>query len=159
MNFEVERFGMGLDSTLSRVWNIPNGKRIPLCWGLEDERRATKVFGETCIPTGTYEMGLRQYGRFHDKYSSRYADMHKGVIELLNVPGFSDILWHIGNDDEDTAGCLLLGSLPIIVTEGVGEFTVARSAIAYTRVYPQIAGPLSEGERCVVTYQERQPFD
>lgn len=158
MNFEVERFGMGLDSTLSRVWNITDGNRIPLCWGLEDERRETKVFAETCIPVGTYEMALRQYGKFHDKYSGRYPDIHKGTIELIDVKGFSDILWHIGNDDEDTGGCLLLGSIPIIVTDGAGEFTVGRSADAYKKVYPQIANPLSEGERCLVTYLERQAY-
>jgi hypothetical protein len=84
--------------------------------------------------------------------------MHKGVIEVLAVPGFTDILWHIGNDDEDTMGCLLLGLIPIIVTDGPGEFTVGRSADAYKLVYPQVANPLSDGERCVVTYLDRQPL-
>ncbi len=151
-SYEVERMGLGLDSTLSRLWNITDGNRIPLAWCCEDERRDTKVFAETAIPTGTYELGLRTYGKFYDKYSSRYG--HSGVIEVLNVPGFTDILWHIGNDDEDTMGCLLIGSIPIIDADG--EFTVGRSADAYKRVYPLVASPLSEGERCVVTYTERK---
>ncbi len=145
--------GFGLDSTLSRIWNTTAG-RTPLEWGCEDERRETKVFAETCIPAKTYELGLRTYGKFYDKYKSRYG--HAGVIEVLNVPGFTDILWHIGNDDEDTMGCLLIGSIPIIVPGGAGEFTVGRSADAYQRIYPIVAGPLEAGERCVVTYMERK---
>lgn len=154
VSFEVERFAFGNDSTLSRLWNITDG-RVPLAWCCEDERRETKVFAETAIPLGTYELALRTYGRFYEKYKNRYG--HEGAIEVLNVPGFTDILWHIGNDDEDTMGCLLIGSIPIIVPQGGGEFTVGRSADAYQRIYPMVAGPLSEGERCVVTYLERKP--
>lgn len=154
MNLEVERLGYGLDSTLSRLWNITDGARVPLAWCIEDERRETKVFAETAIPTGTYELALRTYGKFYDKYSSRYG--HAGAIEVLNVTGFTDILWHIGNDDDDTMGCLLIGTIPIIDTDG--EFTVARSADAYKRVYPIVGGALEAGERVVVTYLERQPY-
>ena len=155
-SYEVERFGFGIDSTLSRLWNITDGGRIPLAWCCEDERRDTKVFAETCIPLGTYELGIRTYGRFYDKYKSRYG--HDGVIEVLNVPDFTDILWHIGNDDQDTAGCLLIGSIPILVPDGGGDFTVGRSADAYRRIYPMVSGPIIEGERSVVTYLERRPY-
>ena len=29
---------------------------------------------------------------------------------LMNVPGFEYILWHTGNTDESTSGCLILGN-------------------------------------------------
>ena len=157
VSFEVDRFGFGNDSTLSRLWNITDGARIALAWSLEDERREEKVFAETCIPVGTYELALRTHGGFHDRYKRRFPDMHIGMIEVTSVLGFSDILWHVGNDDEDTAGCLLLGTTPVIVSEGGGDFTVARSVDAYKKVYPTVSGPLSEGETCVVTYMERKP--
>lgn len=159
MNFEVSRFGLGLDSTLSRVSDITDGGNNALCWGLEDERRETKVFAETCIPTGTYEMVLRTFGGFHDRYARKFGSLHKGMVWLRStdggeVPGFTDILWHCGNDDDDTGGCLLLGSTPFILPHG--EFTIGESVKAYKRVYPLIANPLSDGVRCFVTYLERQ---
>lgn len=158
VSYLVERFGMGRDATLSRVWNITDGNEIPLCWGLEDERRETKVVGETCIPVGTYELRLRTHGGFHNRYRTRFPDMHVGMIEVVGVPGFTDILWHIGNTEKDTAGCLLLGSIPVIVPEGGGDFTVARSTDAYRKVYPQVSGALVEGVKVTATYTERKPY-
>lgn len=157
VSFQVERFGFGRDSTLSRVANITDGTERFLCWGLEDERRETKVFAKTCIPVGTYELQLRTHGGFHDRYRKRFPEMHVGMIEVVGVPGFTDILWHIGNTDEDTAGCLLVGAVPIIVPEGAGEFEVARSTNAYKKLYPQVSGPLVEGVKVAVTYTERRP--
>ena len=158
-SYEVERLGFGIDSTLSRFWNITDGGRIALCWGIEDERRETKVFAETCIPTGTYELALRTHGGFHERYKLRFPDMHIGMIQVMGVPNFSDILLHIGNDEGDTAGCYCVGLVPVIIGEGGGDFEVGRSTDAYRKIYPMITTPLAEGERCVVTYLERRPYE
>ena len=79
---------------------------------LEDQPQTKKIFGETRIPAGTYELELRTEGTTHEKYLRRFPEFHKGMIHLLNVPNFKYILYHIGNKDDDTAGCMLAGSYP-----------------------------------------------
>lgn len=51
-----------------------------------------------CIPAGTYELALRA--------SPRLGYVTPWVKE---VPGFEDILIHIGNYPKDTEGCTLVG--------------------------------------------------
>jgi len=107
-----------------------------LCFCLEDEQRAVKVFGETCIPNGRYRLKLRNWGANHEKYALKYPLMHEGMIEITNVPGFTDILIHQGNTDGDTLGCVLVGTT---VTENrFRNGVLANSAIAYERIYPII---------------------
>ena len=37
-----------------------------------------KVYGETRIPAGTYKLKLRTEGGYHQKYSKRFPDIHRG---------------------------------------------------------------------------------
>ena len=87
--------------TLS-VWI--GGKWFPLCYTLEDEIRDLgingkgKVFAETAIPAGRYQVIL--------SYSKHFG---KILPEVLNVPFFGGIRIHSGNTDDDTEGCILVG--------------------------------------------------
>lgn len=110
MELEVLRFSSQKDSTNGLLFNITDGKREFICYTLEDEHREKKVKHDTRIPQGTYKITLRTWGGFHSKYSRRFADVHIGMLEIANVPGFTDILIHGGNTDEDTSGCLLVGN-------------------------------------------------
>ena len=107
MKYEVLRISSGKDSTSGMLFEINNGKRTFLAYTLEDEQRDVKVWGETRIPAGTYKLELRTEGGFHTRYSGKYGAMHKGMIHVQDVPGFEYILWHTGNTDEHTAGCLI----------------------------------------------------
>ena len=108
MKLEVIRFNKGKDSTNGILFDVTNERKF-LCYTLEDESRTKKVYKETCIPEGEYCLGFRTVGGFDAKYAHRFADIHVGMLEILNVPNFTHILIHCGNTDEDTAGCLLLG--------------------------------------------------
>lgn len=66
------------------------------CCTLEPAQKGNKV-SISSIPTGQY---ICQRYR-----SSRY----KNTFEVLNVTGRSNILFHAGNIDDNTAGCILLG--------------------------------------------------
>ena len=120
MEIVVDRFVADDDTTVSRV-NV-DGQFV--CFGLEDEFREEKVAKETRIPSGTYDVRLRTEGVHHSKYSNRFEDIHKGMLHIQNVPNFTFILIHCGNTDEDTDGCLLVGSQAL--TEP-GEMRVTQS--------------------------------
>lgn len=103
---------------------------------LEDEYRENKVWGERRIPAGIYPLALRKEGGFHLDYAKKYPDIHKGMIEIRNVPDFKFILYHIGNTDKDTAGCLLVGDLAN--NNQVVRGNIQQSTIAYKRTYPKL---------------------
>ena len=52
----------------------------------------------SCIPEGNYTIKRHQSPRFGETF----------IVQ--NVPGRSHILFHAGNTDEDTLGCILVGS-------------------------------------------------
>lgn len=80
----------------------------PECFVLEDRDRGLndvmplskinelKVYGETAIPYGRYEIDITLSARFK-----------KQLPILLNVKGYEGIRIHTGNTDVDTHGCLL----------------------------------------------------
>lgn len=74
------------------------------CDTLEDPVRDLKVDGtgkepgKTAIPAGTYSVALG--------YSPKFR---RELPRLQDVPFFSGILIHRGNDAEDTSGCILVG--------------------------------------------------
>lgn len=121
-----------------------------LCYTLEDEKRAVKVWGETRIPAGKYDILLRTWGGHDTRYSKKFA-FHKGMLQLKNVPGFTAILIHIGNTEKDTAGCILVGSK---VNTQNGRFSLLRSTDAYTTIYPNIANALERGETVTITIKD-----
>lgn len=152
MKYEVLRVSSQKDSTSGLLFEVNNGKRTFLCYTLEDEQRDVKVWGETRIPAGTYKLGLRTEGGFHNRYLSRYgADFHKGMIWVLDVPGFEWILWHSGNTDENTAGCLLLGNSQesnLVKKDGF----IGSSRDAYKLVYPRVLAAIESGLDVEVEY-------
>ena len=150
MKLEVLRISSQDDSTSGILFDVVNGKRKFLCYTLEDEQRDVKVWGETRIPAGEYKLSLRKEGGFHSRYQAKYGDMHKGMIHVNDVPGFEFILWHTGNTDENTAGCLLLGDSQtsnLVQKDGF----VGSSVNAYKKVYPYVAASIQQGD-VYVTY-------
>lgn len=107
----VDRVAFSDSATLSNVYlkKIDCGTKLFLCHGLEDAFRDVKIHGETCIPNGSYNLALKKSGRFHLAYTKRFHGLHQGMVWVRGVPNFTGILWHIGNTNADTKGCLLLG--------------------------------------------------
>ncbi len=94
MKIITERYKQGTLSTLGKLW--VDSKHIGYI--LEDMDRGltremgldwiktNKVYGETCIPTGIYKVGITYSNKFEQHWP-----------ELLNVPGYGGIRPHAGN--------------------------------------------------------------
>lgn len=143
MHVSVTRFASLPEATIGAVYV---NSRFS-CFSLEDQSQPIKVAGETRIPSGTYSLKLRTFGRLHEKYASKFTE-HRGMIELVDVPGFTDVLLHIGNTDKDSAGCILVGDGAV----SAGELTL--STQAYRRLYGEIANALLAGEGAVLTVED-----
>lgn len=69
---------------------------IPFALTLEDVWQDNKV-GASCIPVGSYVCKRRRYNR--GGYNT---------FEITNVPERTHILFHRGNTEDDTEGCILV---------------------------------------------------
>lgn len=151
MLLQVVRYSSQGDDTLGLLFDFTNERKF-LCFTLEDEARTVKIFGETRIPAGTYRVELRTEGGFHQRYNRKFPSMHKGMLWVKDVPGFEYILIHIGNDDDDTAGCLLVGNEVRQNITGPGK--LLHSADAYKRIYPLVVDKLIAGEEVSIMYAD-----
>lgn len=108
MKLKLKRIFKGSKYTIGHLY-INN---VYFCDTLEDKVRnlpkEPKVYGETAIPIGTYEVDMNTVS---PKFKNRsWAKKYNGIVpRLKNVPYFSGVLIHPGNSDEDTDGCLLVG--------------------------------------------------
>lgn len=64
-----------------------------------EENARLKVYGETCIPYGKYQVIVTPSVR-----------LKRTLPLLVNVEGFQGIRIHKGNSKEDTLGCIILGT-------------------------------------------------
>jgi uncharacterized protein DUF5675 len=140
MLITVDRYLSNRDATLSRIFVDGDF----LCYGLEDGYRKKKVYGETRIPAGEYEITLRTEGGAHKRYSedARFEKkFHKGMLWVRAVPGFEYILIEIGNFVSNTLGCLLVGER----RDEIG-FQVLRSSAAYKKLYAKVVKAAQRGD-------------
>jgi len=147
MRITLQRFSAGDESTLGLLFI--DGHFI--CYTLEDEKRTKKVYAETRIPSGKYLLEVREYGGHHERYSKKYPAIHQGMIQLVNVPGFTDVLVHIGNDDDDTAGCILVGNQQVENISQSGKLIDSTSA--YLKFYSIVIDSVINGN-CYLEIKE-----
>jgi len=91
-----------------------------------------KIFAETAIPAGRYEVVINFSNRFQ-----------KFLPQLLNVPGFEGIRIHPGNKAEDTEGCLLVGLAQ-------SDNWVSQSVLAFKKLMA-IIEPAAKKEKIFIT--------
>ena len=79
----------------------------------EEEIKSKKVYGQTAIPYGTYNIDMKTVS---PKFKNRsWARPYGGKLpRLLNVKGFEGILIHVGNTAQDSLGCLLVGENKLV---------------------------------------------
>lgn len=126
---------------LKRITEIEDGtfgilfdESVPFCLSLERKWLNNKS-GESCIPKGEYICEKVESPKFGQTY------------EVKSVPGRSEILFHKGNLQEDSHGC-------IIVAEKFGELdgkiAILSSGEAFSEFLEKLHG---ENEfKLIVTY-------
>lgn len=87
---------------------------------VRDLSKEKKVYGETAIPYGTYEVKWT--------YSNKFK---KYMPLLVNVPQFEGIRIHSGNTAADSLGCIIVGQ-----NKEVGKVLNSRATVS--KLYPII---------------------
>lgn len=145
------RISSGKESTLGTLFDISDPTPVFKCYTLEDQFNKPKIPGETRIPPGRYQIKLRTEGGMHQRYGQRFS-WHKGMLWLQDVPGFEWIYIHVGNKDDDTEGCILVGNGQI---SNVGEHgQVTSSVAAYRDLYQYILVALDAGEEVWIQVED-----
>jgi hypothetical protein len=86
------------------------------CYTLEDRVRPTKIYGETAIPSGRYQVVISMSERFKRR-----------LPLLVDVPNYSGVRIHPGNTDADTLGCILVGQSK--AADSIGSSRAAFAAL------------------------------
>jgi hypothetical protein len=93
-----------------------------LCVTLEEPDRQNKK-GISCIPAGLYRLFIRKNADTRHNYD---------VLELIGVPGRSNVQIHIGNRLTDTEGCILVGD------ERGQPGEISHSRVAYAKLFERV---------------------
>lgn len=106
-----------------------------------EANKLRKVKGKTAIPTGTYKITLDVVSNRFSKQKA-YQFCNGKVPRLQEVPAFEGVLIHIGNDANDTEGCILVGE-----NKQVGK--VLNSTATFRKLYERI----KENKVIIITIQ------
>ena len=142
MKLKLRRIFKGDKYTIGHLY-INN---IYFCDTLEDKVRnlpkEPKVYGETAIPAGTYEIDMNTIS---SKFRNRaWAKKWGGIVpRLKNVPYFDGVLIHVGNNKDDTDGCIIVGDNQI-----VGG--LVNSTIQFNRLMPRLIDANKRGESITI---------
>lgn len=149
LNYCLLRYSDNHESTLGLFYlRLPDGLMLQ-GYTLEDEHRAVKVAGETRIPAGRYELSIRQeLTPATAKYRKLYP-WFQYHVEILNVPGFTNVYIHVGNKDTDTDGCVLLGDTAN--NNQISKGFTGESVHAYRRFYAAVTQHLRAGGQAFLT--------
>ena len=109
------------------------------CFTVEDTWHANKVPAETRIHPRLYDIKVRsEGGRFNPIYSKRY-EFHAGMLQLQDVPEFTFVYIHTGNNAGHTEGCIL-------VNKQIDRDSGTSSRGAYMSLYPKVIASALDGE-------------
>lgn len=161
MELRVTRYNFDTESTSGMLAINYEGEGAKgatyFCQTLEDQRRdlaggEKKVMSETAIPEGRYRVGWQeQVTGMTKKYRERYPWFSKH-LHVKDVPDFTGIYIHVGNDDDDTAGCLLVG---YGMSGDANDFNskITSSTAAYEKLYQIVGDALNSGEGVWIVYK------
>ena len=109
--------------------------------------QSIKVKSKTAIPTGIYTITLRVVSPRLSKKSA-YKFCGGKVPRLVNVKGYDGVLIHIGNTEQDTDGCILVG-------ENKAKGKVLNSTDTFKRLYAVLKQASDKNEDITLDIQRK----
>lgn len=133
MELTLNRIFLGSSATIGELYV----DREHIADTLEDRIRpkGEKVYGQTAIPEGTYDVIL--------SYSPRFK---KILPEILNVPNFSGIRIHPLNKAEESEGCIGVGEW-----DGKTANWISNSRKAFNKLMPLLQEATNKKEKITIT--------
>ena len=107
-----------------------------------DYIRQEKVYSETAIPYGRYEVTLKVQSPKFSK-TAKYERCKGYLPRLLDVPAFEGVLIHIGNSANQSAGCILVGLNKV-------KGKVVESTETFWKLYDILKKASDEGEKIFI---------
>jgi len=144
----LQRYSDNGDSTLGLFF--VNDDFFSYC--LEDEFREHKISGETRIPAGRYRLRIKnETTPLTQKYRKKFS-WFSYHIEVAGIDNFKNVYIHIGNYDENTDGCILLG-------DGANNNQIQKGMItystdAYERFYKGVYPLLEKGDSIFINIKD-----
>ena len=152
LNLILHRYSDNGNSTQGLLFNRDNAKMEFLNYTLEDEQREVKVRGETCIPSGLYEVKFRQVLSDKTKSYRGLFSWFSWHLHLQDVTGFKYVYIHIGNDEKDTDGCILVQDAAN--NNQVKDGFNGSSRSAFKRLYEQVSEELNNGNKVFIKVKD-----
>lgn len=116
--------------------------------GLKDsmplsEIKAKKIYGQTAIPTGTYELKMTYSAKFATRsWARKYGG---NVVEITNVKGYQGVRIHPFNSASESLGCVAPG-------RNLEKGKVLQSTAYYCRLVDDYLYPaFKRGEKVTLT--------
>lgn len=153
MNLNLYRFSDDQECTLGIMF--VNGTYQ--CYTLEDKYNPVKIKHHTRIPSGTYQIKKRlvlsdKTKRYRNKYD--WFDYH---LELQDVPDYQYVYIHVGNKEDDTSGCILVGNGQTS-NKFMNSGSITNSAVAFKTLYLAVTNALNSGEDVYITITDEGYF-
>lgn len=136
MKIQVKRFYQNDKLTLG-LCSIDG---VAECFIVEDIFRAVKVAGETRIPAGEYSVIWQKVNTpMSEKYRQKY-DWFRHHLMLVGVKNYENVYIHVGNDQDDTEGCLLVNGACSLY-----DATASDSGRAFKKFYQKVGSAIDAG--------------
>lgn len=106
IRIEIDRFENNQNCTAGRLKMFEDDTEIFSCYTLENPKIGSERQKDLAIPEGVYTLDKRHSPRFSPRYDNR--EMYWVYNDV--IPQSAYILFHGGNTEKHTEGCILLGS-------------------------------------------------
>lgn len=111
-----------------------------------DEIKKIKIYGETAIPIGDYEITLSiKSPKFSNFKRYKWAKLWDGFLpRLINVLGFDGVLIHVANKASDLLGCIAVG-------ENKQKGMVLNSTNTFNKLFPILEDANINNEKITIS--------
>jgi len=141
MQLDIFRYDLQKERTLGLLFI--DGKFT--CYTCEDPVREEKIKGDTAIWAGNYEIKFKDgMTPMTERYQNKFSPWFTSHLEIQDIPEFKHVYIHIGNNEDHTAGCILVGTIP-------SKKGIAHSTSGFKEMYPIVAKALKKDERVFIS--------